>query len=197
MSIANRCRPRLPVGVVVLIAAVIASAAGGCSALLTKAPTSTPIRSLSDCTRSNGPAIGDVIGAGASGATAVLSLGIAGIESQNAANETVPSWNAHGKSSAGEGYLTFGIVAAAAAVGLAVSARYGFQGASKCRAAVHELLQQQGQLPPPPPAMPPGYPPPPGWGYPGYPPPGYPPPGYPPPGYPQPGDPPPAAAPPK
>jgi len=163
MRNANHGCARVPVGVVVL--AVAASASGGCSALLTRPPPSTPVRSLSDCTRSNGPAIGDVIGAGVSGATAVLSLGIAALEEQAASNETVPSWDPHTRSNDSAGtFLTVGLIAGVAALGFVASARHGFRAASACRAASQELLRRQAPLAPPP------YPAPP-WGYPPYAPP--------------------------
>jgi len=159
-------RPRhVAVALAVAAAVSVACTAGGCSALSTRPPPSTPLRDPSECTRTNGPAIGDVILAGATGATAVLSLGIAALEEQAASNETVPSWDPHTRSNDSAGtFLTVGLIAGVAALGFVASARHGFRAASACRAASQELLRRQAPLAPPP------YPAPP-WGYPPYAPP--------------------------
>jgi hypothetical protein len=147
---------------------------GGCSALSSRPPVTVPLASLSECSRSRAPAIGDVIMAGVAGGTTVVSLGIAAIQKSAAENEIVPSWDPHTRADANVGtFVTVGIIAAAATVGLVASARYGFHGASECRAAQQELLLRSS-----PPQPPPWYPPPPSYPQP----PWYPPP----PSYPQP-----------
>jgi len=152
--------------VLVAVLAAVASAGSGCSALFITPPRHTPLQSLDDCTPSVAPPILDAILTGVTGATAVIGLGVAAIEQQEASNETAPSWDAHTHANVNANtYLTVGLIAQAAALGLAVSTRYGFRGSGDCRTARRPLLRRQ--TPPAPPPF--GYPPPP-WGYPPAPP---------------------------
>jgi hypothetical protein len=133
----------------VRIAAIaIAFVFGGCSAILSQPPQSTPLASPADCSTSIAPPVGDVILAAVSGGIASAGLGIAGLEKLRASNETAPSWDPHPTADANANtYLVVGLAAVPAAVALVMSARHGFRNAKACRVATGDL-QRQREPPP-------------------------------------------------
>jgi hypothetical protein len=130
-------------------AITIAFGLGGCSAILSKPPQATPLGSLTDCSTSVAPPVGDVILAAVSGGIAAAGLGIAGLEKLRASNETAPSWDPHPTADANANtYLVVGLAAVPVAVGLIVSARHGFRSAKACKVATWDFQRQQGPPPP-------------------------------------------------
>lgn len=150
-------------GVRLVSAAVIGSIAltgMGCSAMRSRPPLSVPLHSLSDCSRSKAPPFVDVGFTAGSAGAAALSFGVVALQANAAGNERAPSWDPHTKSGADNGaWLTFGLLATAAAVGFAASAHHGFESAAACREAIAELKSRTapGYFGQPPASGPPGF----------------------------------------
>jgi hypothetical protein len=122
----------------------VALVLGGCSTILSKPPQATPLASLTDCSTSIAPPVGDVILAAVSGGIASAGLGIAGLEKLRASNETAPSWDPHPTADANANtYLVVGLAAVPVAVGLVMSARHGFRSAKACKVATWDFLRQR------------------------------------------------------
>ena len=118
---------------------------GGCSATLSKPPQATPLRSLAECSDSVAPPVGDVVLAALSGGVAVAGLGIAGYQKVEASRGPVPSWDQDALDANANSYLAIGLAAIPAALGLIVSARYGFRSAKACRIATWDFMREHRQ----------------------------------------------------
>jgi hypothetical protein len=130
------------------------SLGGGCSLIASQPPPTQPLRTMSECSDSRLPVYGDIYLAINTGALALVGLAGAAITQNGASNEIVPSWDPHPRSNSGvASLLTFGVVTAAATVGLIGSARYGLRSAAACQAAQLEFFRRGYEFPtrPPPP----------------------------------------------
>ena len=127
-----------------IVAIGAALALGGCSAILSQPPQATPAGALTECSASVAGAVGDVVLAAVSGGVAMAGLGIGGLEKVRASNETAPSWNPRVTADANaDTYLVIGSAAIPVALGLIVSARYGFRSARACRNVTGGFMRER------------------------------------------------------
>jgi hypothetical protein len=139
---------------------VVVTLTGGCSYIASSPPPARPMRFVSECSDSELPAYGDIYLAVNTGSVALAALSLAALFAAMAQNEVVPSWNPEPESDDRvPGLLITGVVATAATVGLAYSARHGLRSATACRRARFDLMT--GAVPAWPPPPPPLWPPPP------------------------------------
>jgi len=132
-----------------MVIAVVASS--GCSAIQSKRPPATPLRSFEDCSTEAGPAVRDTLLTIASGVTAVGGLGIGYVEKSEASHERVPSWDPHTKSDEhANALLVAGLVAIPATVAFYLSARYGYRNVRACKVARRDLMERRSQVLPAP-----------------------------------------------
>lgn len=132
-----------------LLVASLVLGVGGCSAMVSQPPaTTTPIRFATECSESYWPLIADWYLAANAGTLAIVTLGVAAVQHDNASNNVVPSWD-QGRGQSGVMPLAVvGVVATAATVALIQSARYGKRSADACEDARLRLIN--GWRPPAP-----------------------------------------------